>query len=120
LAKGDFLAIYHSDDIYEPTIVQKELQFLLNHPEAGAVFTLDTLIDQNDKIIGTGVRRFSEATDKNMYDFYDIFQAVIKKNGSCLICPTFMTKRDVLVEVGLFNPDSKLEFLAGQLILICG
>lgn len=107
LAEGDFIAIYHSDDIYEPTIVQKELQFLLNHPEVGAVFTLDTLIDQDDKIIGPGVRLFSEMAGKNTYDFHDILKSMLKKNGSFLVCPTFMTRKNVLAKVGLFNPDRK-------------
>ncbi|MBU0633901.1 MAG: glycosyltransferase [Candidatus Omnitrophica bacterium] len=113
LAKGNFIAVYHSDDIYEPTIVQKELQFLLNYPEAGAVFALDTLIDRNDKIIGTGVRQFPPVMEKNIYNFHDILQAMIKKNGSFLVCPTFMTRSDVLAKVGLFDPDCKYGVFGG-------
>ncbi|HEX9015276.1 MAG TPA: glycosyltransferase family A protein, partial [Chloroflexota bacterium] len=37
LARGDFVAIYHADDVYEPTIVEKEASYLQSHPEVGAV-----------------------------------------------------------------------------------
>ena len=35
LAKGELVAIYHSDDVYESSIVEKEVEFLQNHPGAG-------------------------------------------------------------------------------------
>src|SRR5258708_255138 len=35
-ARGELVAIYHSDDVYEPTIVEKEVAYLASHPEAGA------------------------------------------------------------------------------------
>ena len=37
-ATSEFLALYHSDDIYEPTIVEKELELLMNG-KAQAVLT---------------------------------------------------------------------------------
>ena len=51
-ARGDFIAVYHSDDIYEPTIVEKEVAYLQNHPDVGAVFTLDHYMDEDGKIFG--------------------------------------------------------------------
>ena len=51
IAKGEFVAFYHSDDMYESDIVEKEVEFLQNHADVAAVFTLDRLINENDKVI---------------------------------------------------------------------
>jgi glycosyltransferase involved in cell wall biosynthesis len=45
-SRGDYVAIYHADDVYDPRIVERELAFLLAHDEVGAVFCLDRFIDE--------------------------------------------------------------------------
>src|SRR5262245_46403552 len=45
LAGGEWIAVYHADDVYRPEIVEREAEFLERHPEAGAVFCLDAWID---------------------------------------------------------------------------
>src|SRR5262249_15693965 len=41
LARGEFISIYHADDIYLPTIVQTQVEYLLSHADVGAVFCSD-------------------------------------------------------------------------------
>src|SRR5450631_3437681 len=41
LARGKYIAVYHSDDLYDPEIVAREVAFLEAHHSAGAVFALD-------------------------------------------------------------------------------
>src|SRR5690349_20149168 len=43
-ARGDYIAIYHADDVYRPQMVEREVEFLEAFPEAGAVFTNMTFI----------------------------------------------------------------------------
>lgn len=107
LAKGEFIALYHSDDIYDLTIIEKELAFLIKHPEVGAVFTLDLLINEYDKIIGGGVKVPAELNNKLFYNFIEIFDAMLKKNGSFLVCPTFMCKKEIFGKIGLFDTSEK-------------
>jgi len=45
MVQGTYIAVYHADDIYEPSIVQKQVEFFENHPEVGAVFCHDIFID---------------------------------------------------------------------------
>ena len=45
MVQGTYIAVYHADDVYEPSIVQKEVEFFENHPEVGAVFCQDIFID---------------------------------------------------------------------------
>ena len=52
LASGKYMAIYHADDIYEPEMVAVQVQFLETYPQARAVFTEASLIDQEGRFIG--------------------------------------------------------------------
>src|SRR6516162_7034021 len=52
MARGEFIAVYHSDDHYEPTIVEKEVAYLQSHPKVGAVFTMAHFMDEAGRIFG--------------------------------------------------------------------
>src|SRR3989339_1986561 len=67
LADGEFVAFYHSDDIYEKDIIKREAEFLIKNPEAGAVFTLGIRIDKNGKIINK-IKLPRELRGKNIYN----------------------------------------------------
>ena len=102
LANGEFIAIYHSDDIYDQNIVEKEVEFFQNHPNVGGVFTLDRLINENGKIIGeTNIPK--ELKNKNIYTFNEMYKALLKNGNSFLRTPTFMTKISIYNRIGLFN-----------------
>lgn len=100
--KSEFMAFYHSDDIYEKDITTKEMDFLVSYPEAGAVFTLGVLIDENDKTISE-FQLPRELRKKELYNFADIFKTLLKSGKCPIICPTFMTKKSVFNKVGLFK-----------------
>lgn len=103
LAKGEFMAIYHSDDVYEPTMVEKEVNYLLAYPDAGAVFTEGNLIDEEGKVIGK--LAFSKIlTRKETYSFNEIFNAILKEDNF-LVCPTAMVRTGIYRKVGGFRWD---------------
>lgn len=45
LARGEYVAVYHSDDIYHPEIVAREVAFLEGHPGTAAVFAMEIFMD---------------------------------------------------------------------------
>lgn len=47
VAKGRYIAIHHSDDVWEPQKLEKQVAFLENNPEIGAVFTWAQVIDED-------------------------------------------------------------------------
>jgi len=104
---AEFVAIYHSDDIYAPEIVEKEVVFLQNHPTAGAVFCLDKLIDENGKFAGAGVKLPKEINEKDEINFEELFTCLLENFGSFLVAPTFMTRKVVFKEVGFFDESGK-------------
>jgi len=101
LAHGEFVAIYHSDDIYRVNIVEKEANFLQSHSNAGAVFTSGSSINEKGETIGT-FNLPKELKGKDIYTFEDIYITLLKY-GNILSCPTCMVRKDVHKEVGFYD-----------------
>lgn len=102
LAKGDLIALYHADDIYNPDIVEEQVSFFNEHPEVGVVFTEATKIDQRDKPIGA-VKLPKTMKTKSTFSFKDIFVQLIRNNYNPLLCPSCMARKKVYTEVGDYN-----------------
>ena len=47
LVKGEFIAIHHSDDVWEVDKLEKQVNFLESHPDVGAVFTHVQIIGED-------------------------------------------------------------------------
>lgn len=104
LARGDLLAVYHSDDIYEPDIVEKEVAYLQSHPQVGSVFCLDHFMDEAGRIYG-GLDLPRELAGKEWLGYEEIFRFFVRHQNTVVVCPTFMVRREVLDAVGPFNPE---------------
>lgn len=103
MATADYVAIYHSDDIYEPEIVEREMDYFLDFPEVGAVFCLDKLIDESDNYVRNGVVLPSLLRNSKVIPFNELFSELLKSPGSFLVSPTFMAKKSVFSVVKLFR-----------------
>ena len=51
VAKGEYIAIHHSDDAWHPEKLAAQVEYLDAHPKIGAVFTHVQLIDENNENI---------------------------------------------------------------------
>ncbi len=104
LSKGELVAVYHADDIYEPTIVEKEVAYLQSKPDVGAVFSLDHFIDQEGHVYG-GATMPSEFRGKEFLKYEEVFPFLMRYKNILFCCPTFMVRQNVLNVVGLFNAE---------------
>jgi glycosyltransferase involved in cell wall biosynthesis len=94
LAEGKYTAIFHADDIYEQDMVAKQVAFLEAHPEAAAVFTEASTIDEMGKRIGQiHLPKGIEPKD-GLYDFKTMFKAVLRYSNF-FICPSAMVRTQV-------------------------
>lgn len=50
VAQGEYIAIHHSDDIWEPTKLEKQVKFLDDNTEYGAVFTNAQAVNENSEL----------------------------------------------------------------------
>lgn len=103
LAAGPFIALYHADDIYTPTMVRRQVEFLETHPETSAVFTMMRTIDEQDRPIRMGSMRLpEELRGQDRFDFPEFFNAVLKY-CTFVPVPTMLTRRAVLDKAGNFR-----------------
>lgn len=102
LTRGGFIAIYHSDDVYEPDIVRREVEFLQAHPQAGAVFAQDNIIDEQERLLAR-VALPGEFRGRPLLSYADVFPYLLRNKNQLLCCPTFMARRGALAEAGAFD-----------------
>ena len=102
LVKGELVIFCHQDDIYQTDIVEKEVEFLLAHPEVPAVFSMGNIINEHDAIIGE-YKLPKPLPGKNVHHFNEIFKAILNHGNTFLITPTLMAHRSLFDSVGLFD-----------------
>ncbi|MGC4118203.1 MAG: glycosyltransferase [Myxococcales bacterium] len=51
LGTGEFVGIFHADDVYEPTLVQRQVALFCAHPDCAAVFPTFRLIDEHGNLL---------------------------------------------------------------------
>lgn len=103
LAEGPLIALYHADDIYAPTMVRRQVEFLQKNSHASAVFTMSQII--NEKDLPIRMKNFTlpkEYKGKHLFSFPDLFNAALKY-GTITVVPTMMARKVVLDQVGNFN-----------------
>jgi len=101
--RGDYLCLFHSDDLYEPDTVSKQVEFMQTYPQVGSVFIMPRYIGENGQNIKQGcVRLPKELRDKQVVDFETLFNSVVA-NSNFLWPSGPMIRRTVLDTVGSFN-----------------
>jgi len=101
LTKGEYIAIFHADDLYMLNIIQRQIDTFQNNSAIGAVFTTAKRINSFSKIIGD-YKLPVELNNKKIYYFSEIFLSILE-NGNFLICPSCMVKGRIYKELVAFN-----------------
>ncbi len=102
MAQGEYVAVYHADDIYHPTIVEREVTFLQRYPEAGAVFCQDIFIDPR----GHEYARLQippEVRGGHPLDYSTILNSLLKYKNRFLRGPSSMVRASVYRDVGTYR-----------------
>jgi glycosyltransferase involved in cell wall biosynthesis len=94
LARGKYTAIFHADDIYEPTMIETQVEFLERNRSAGAVFTQANLINESGARIGEIRLPSALRSSTNLYDFDAVFKALLQESNF-LICPSVMARTQI-------------------------
>jgi glycosyltransferase involved in cell wall biosynthesis len=103
LASGEYIAIFHADDLYLPNMVEKQVRAFQDDPAAGAVFTMASLINDRDEIIGES-KLPAELRDKRVHHFPQIFFSILE-SGNFLVTPSCMVRGKLYKELAPFDGD---------------
>lgn len=97
LATGEYTAIFHADDLYERTMIARQVAEFEENPEVGAVFSEATLIDESGQAIGAVRRPRGLRKKSHIYDFQKIFKAILR-HSNFLMCPSAMLRTRIYRE----------------------
>ena len=104
LARGELIAIYHADDVYEPEIVAREVAFLTDHPDAGAVFCLDVFVDADNIAYGQ-LELPHDLHGHATLNYEQVLNGLLRYKNRFLMCPGAMVRASVYREVGTYRQD---------------
>jgi len=102
VATGQFIAIHHSDDLWEKDKLRKQIDYLEQNDSCGAVFTSVQIIDSfGKKFVDSDHNYYSRFEQPNRTRFEwlrDLFF-----NGNCLCHPSVMVRKKVYETIGLYD-----------------
>ena len=99
LASGEFVGVYHADDVYLPEMVEREVDWLLAHPDAGAVFTSAVFIDTEGRAIGRK-NLPAEVRGGRALDYSTVLNTLLSYKNAFLGCPTALVRAEVYRRLG--------------------
>ncbi|SRR5260221_1644297 len=103
----EYLCLYHADDLYDPSMVSRQMDFLLNE-QVSAVFTMSSIINENNAILKprkkTESALPSSLKGERTFGFKVIFNAILI-HSNFIRTPTLMTTKKTLEAVGKFRYD---------------
>jgi len=105
LAKGEYIAIFHADDVYSKEMVSKEAAFLDKNKDCAAVFSAAIVIDDKGAKLWEWKRppELSEKTDKK-----ELINFFINEAYEPFMCPSFMARKSAMKKTGLFDCKTNL------------
>lgn len=91
-SSGKYCAIMHSDDVWMPEKLEKQVRFLEENSEARVCFTWSKYVDENLNEI-PGKENFFRAYNKSQKEWWDAFYA----RGNHISCPSFICEKDIYI-----------------------
>lgn len=104
IARGEYIASYHADDVYLPTIVEREVWFLENNPEAGAVFCKDIFIGPSGQELGR-LELPPTIEGGRPLPYPVILNGLLTYKNRFLRCPSSMVRASVIRKIGGYRDE---------------
>jgi len=100
-AHGEYMAIFHADDIYLPQMVARQIETFLKFPVVCGVFTQGNIINENDEIIGKF--RLPPGIEGGKPLSYQELITASLEYADFLPTPTAMFRREMYVRLSPFR-----------------
>jgi glycosyltransferase involved in cell wall biosynthesis len=102
MVQGEYIAIYHADDVYDPTIVEREVAFLRQHTDAGAVFCKEIFIDPDGNEFGR-LQLPADVRGGGPFGYRLILNTLLTYKNVIFCCPTCMVPASVYRTIGTYR-----------------
>jgi len=99
-SSGEYITLVASDDGFYPEKLAKQVNFLNHNPDVGAVFTLPSIIGEDNKPLNRRVAgSFFAKKPVNRYAWLNHFFF----KGNCLLAPSMMVRKKCFDTIGGFD-----------------
>jgi hypothetical protein len=106
LAHGEYVGVFHADDVYLSDIVEREVEFLEGHPEVGAVFAFVTFVDVEGREFGRlGLAPDGIASGIPL-DYEVILNGLLEHKDSFLPRPSALVRTRIYRELGGYRQNA--------------
>jgi glycosyltransferase involved in cell wall biosynthesis len=102
-SRGEYIAVLNSDDAFMSEKLEKQVQFLDEHPEIGAVFSRAIIIDEDGNDIDDRENQYSYIsthTNKTRHEWLRHYFYL----GSSPCHPSILIRKECYETVGTYNP----------------
>jgi GT2 family glycosyltransferase len=102
VATGKYIAMHHSDDIWDVNKLQMQFDFLESHQQIGAVFTWAKAIDETGNNLSNKNHFYSKIfsqKNRNRYEWLRYFLL----EGNALCHPSILIRKDCYVNLGSYS-----------------
>jgi glycosyltransferase involved in cell wall biosynthesis len=103
IARGDYIAIHHSDDIWDPSKLERQVRFLDEHPDVGAVFTNALIVGENGAALedtSNVYYKIFEQPNRSRHEWLNQFFY----KGNALCHPSVLIRRRCYIDSGFYRP----------------
>lgn len=83
LGTGEYVGIYHADDLYEPELVARQMAALERRPDASAAFTTFNPIDAEGRPIGSAASAAAMQPSEEWFGQAALFRRMLRR-GHCV------------------------------------
>lgn len=108
-ASFDYVAIFHSDDIYLPDILKREINFLETFPDVAGVFCRARYFrgdkkSREENHLPNGLKELVQFNQSHVAFIGGKigFEKALLRFGDFFVCPSFMTRKSLFLEMGGF------------------
>jgi glycosyltransferase involved in cell wall biosynthesis len=102
-AKGEYLAIFHADDIYLPNLLSRQIETFQNNPKVVGVFTQGNIINERDET--TSEFNLPGCVESERPYPYAELLSLFLEHADFLPTPSAMLKREVYTNCSPFRYD---------------
>ena len=102
-ANGEFIALFHADDMYSPDMVARQVDTFIKFPSVMGVFTNAAMIDDHDKVINLFSLPPKIAGD-TLYGYLELLPMILEYDNFFL-CPSAMIRGNLYKRLAPFRFD---------------
>lgn len=102
LSKGEFIAIHHSDDVWLPNKLEKQIDFLTRNPKYGAVFTNALAVNEDGEALNDNQHFYSDVfaqDNRSRYEWLNYFFCT----GNALCHPSVLIRKQCYEDCGTYR-----------------